>query len=260
VVVAPDAPTVRPAPLRPTTTFRILFSGRYRRRAILAGMIGCLQSIEYYAIVFYLPVIAQLILGESLLNALLGGIVFSTIGVIGSTTQAWVCDRTGLRPLTIAGAITAGAAMLGIALGHAASLVAIEAFMVGAFMIGHTIGPGPQGMAYGTLSFPTLIRGTAVGWTQGILRIGSIIGFLVFPIMMDNLGFTATFALLSIVPFAILLGTMVIRWEPIGVDVEAEWAELRASGAPEAAPLADQRPARVPTPTPARPVPERLSP
>src|SRR5439155_337828 len=203
-------------------TARIIFSPHYRDRATLAAVISCLQSIEYYAVIFYLPVISQLIFGRSLLKAILGGTIFSFVGLLGSAFQALVCDRTGIRPLTLAGSFVAAVALLGIALGHATDNLALEAVMVGLFMVGHTVGPGPQGMAYGTLSFPTAIRGSAVGWTQGMLRVGSITGFFFFPVILTAFGFTATFALLAGVPAIIGLVTMAIHWEPIGVDIENE--------------------------------------
>ena len=229
VEVAPEA-TATPdgCSLTMAETARIIFSPHYRDRATLAAVISCLQSIEYYAVIFYLPVISQLIFGRSLLKAILGGTIFSFVGLLGSAFQALVCDRTGIRPLTLAGSFVAAVALLGIAFGHATDNLALEAVMVGLFMVGHTVGPGPQGMAYGTLSFPTAIRGSAVGWTQGMLRVGSILGFFFFPVMLTAFGFTATFALLAVMPFVIALVTLAIRWEPIGVDIEAEPLELPA--------------------------------
>jgi MFS transporter, putative metabolite transport protein len=230
VEVAPDAVVTATAGagLTAAETARIIFSPRYRPRATLAAVISCLQSIEYYAVIFYLPVISQLIFGRSLLKAILGGIVFSAVGLVGSAVQAFVCDRTGIRPLTITGALLATVALLGIALGHATGNLTLEALMVGLFMLGHTVGPGPQGMAYGTLSFPTAIRGSAVGWTQGMLRVGSITGFFFFPVVLTAFGFSATFTLLAAVPLVIALVTLAIRWEPIGVDIEAEPLDLPA--------------------------------
>lgn len=227
------ATEVTPATSRPSLsmveTARIIFSGQYRRRAILAAVIGCAQSLEYYAVIFYLPLISQLIFGHSLLMAILGGIVFSAVGLVGSSFQAWVCDRTGIRPLTLGGAVLATLALLGIAVGHVTGSLALEAIMVGVFMLGHTIGPGPQGMAYGTLSFPTAVRGSAIGWTQGMLRVGSIIGFLAFPVLLTGLGFSTTFALLALAPLAVLVVTLAIHWEPIGVDIEAEGVDMRSA-------------------------------
>lgn len=218
----PPAAGVTAPPLSLRQTYAILFSPRYRRRSILAAVIACAQSIEYYAVIFYLPVISQLLFGHSLLRAIEGGITFSAIGLVGATIQASVCDRTGIRPLTITGGVMAAAGLVGIALGHSGAALGLEAAMVAVFMLGHTVGPGPQGMAYGTLSFPTSIRGSAVGWTQGMLRVGSVIGFLVFPISLATLGFSSTFMLLALAPVTVVLVTLLLRWEPIGVDIEAE--------------------------------------
>ncbi len=201
---------------------RVLFSGHYRPRAILSAIIGCFQSIEYYAVIFYLPVISGFILGKGLLDAILGGVIFNLVGLAGSIFQARVCDRTGIRPLTIWGAGLTTVALIGVAAGHAVGSTILIAIMLAAFMLGHTIGPGPQCMAYAALSFPTPIRGTAVGWAQGMLRVGSILGFLFFPMMLAAFGFTATFALLAAAPLIIAIAALIIRWEPIGVDIEAE--------------------------------------
>jgi putative MFS transporter len=201
---------------------RNIFSPHYRPRAILSAVIGCVQSIEYYAVIFYLPIISQMIFGQSLLNAILGGAIFNAIGLIGSVLQARLCDRTGLRPLALVGSVVTALSLFGIAFGHALGSLALQGVMLGMFMLGHTTGPGPQGMAYAALSFPTPIRGSAVGWTQGMLRIGSIIGFLFFPMVLAAAGFTATFALLAAAPLIIAGACLLIRWEPIGVDIEAE--------------------------------------
>src|SRR5262249_24476554 len=143
-----------------------------------------------------------------------GAILFNAVGLLGSTFQAVVCDRTGIRSLTLVGTFVTVFALLGTALAHANGILVIEGLMVGLFMIGHTIGPGPQGMAFGTLSFPTAIRGSAVGWTQGMLRLGSFDAFLFFPIVKSAFGFSVTFAVMAAIPFVIGVTTLLIRWEP----------------------------------------------
>jgi MFS transporter, putative metabolite transport protein len=231
VEVAPDA--VQEPPQRPQSMLeaaRNIFSPRYRPRAILSAVISCVQSIEYYAVIFYLPVISQLIFGPSLLNAILGGAIFNAVGLVGSVFQARVCDRLGLRPLALGGAALTAVSLCGIALGHALGSLVLQAIMLAAFMLGHTTGPGPQGMAYAALSFPTPIRGSAVGWAQGMLRVGSIVGFLFFPMVLAACGFTTTFALLAAAPLIIAAVTLIIRWEPIGVDIEAEAMPVPSPG------------------------------
>lgn len=210
--------------------YRILFSPLYRPRAVIAGVTACFQSIEYYAVVFFLPVISQVIFGHTLLNAIIGGIFFSLFGLGGSLIQAYICDRTGIRPLNIIGASIAAVACVGIGFFHAHHLIPITATMVALFMIGHTVGPGPQGMAYGTLSFPTEIRGTAVGYTQGMLRVGSITGFFFSPVLVSAVGFDLTFPILAAAPIVILIATLLIRWEPIGRDADLEAMDVAAAG------------------------------
>jgi putative MFS transporter len=241
VVAGPEAS--KPPPRRSLIgTYGVLFSPLYRRRAILAGAIGCLQSIEYYAVVFYLPIISQIIFGATLFKAIVGGIFFSAFGLVGSLIQAMICDRTGLRPLTLGGSLVAAAALVGMGLGHAAGLAGATALMVAVFMLGHTLGPGPQGMAYGTLSFPTEMRGTAVGWTQGMLRLGSVTGFFFFPVLIAALGFNRTFPLLAVSPLLIIVITLIIKWDPIGKDADLEAMEL-AKGIDQPATLPGVRPA-----------------
>src|SRR5579883_2826389 len=70
VVVAPDAE--RPQPLSRSYSLRnylTIFSPRYRPRTILVGAMSALQSLEYYAAAFYLPVISTVLFGHSLLRA-----------------------------------------------------------------------------------------------------------------------------------------------------------------------------------------------
>lgn len=223
VEVHPDAapePPHRPKSL--VHAARNVFSPHYRPRAVLSAVISCVQSIEYYAVIFYLPIISQMIFGPTLLNAILGGALFNAIGLVGSVLQAKVCDRTGLRPLALGGSVLTAVSLFGIAFGHAVGSLAMQAVMLGVFMIGHTTGPGPQGMAYAALSFPTPIRGSAVGWAQGMLRVGSITGMLFFPVVLAAVGFTGTFILLALAPIIIAAACLIIRWDPIGVDIEAE--------------------------------------
>lgn len=215
-------------------TARILFSPPYRRRSILVAVIGIAQSIEYYAVIFYLPVISQLLFGASLVRAILGGMLFSVVGLTAAVLQALVCDRTGIRPLAAIGAVLALSGLAGMSALHSTGVVAVEAVMVSVFIFGHALGPGPQVMAYGTLSYPTAIRASGVGWTQGILRVGSVVGFVLFPVAMHLLGFTRTFGMLAVAPATILVALWVVKWEPVGVDIEAEGLNLL--GPPGASP------------------------
>ncbi len=208
-----------------TRNFRQIFSSRYAMRTLLASSIAFTQSIEYFAVIFYLPIIAQMLFGHRLLYAILGGMFFSFFGVIGSISQAWICDRTGIRKLALVGYAIAGVSLPIIGLAHGFGLLPLAAVFVSLFLLGHSLGPGPQGMAMAALSFPTMLRGSAIGWTQGMLRVGSIVGSFAFPLLLGAVGFNATFQLLMLAPLAGGLVTLLIRWEPIGKPIEEEWCQ-----------------------------------
>ncbi len=164
-----------------------------------------------------------MLFGHRLLYAILGGMFFSLFGVLGSVLQAWVCDRTGIRKLALIGYMIAFISLPAIGLAHGFGLLPVAAVFVALFLFGHSLGPGPQGMAMAALSFPTMLRGSAIGWTQGMLRVGSIVGSFAFPLLMSRVGFNTTFEFVALAPLAGGLVTLLIRWEPIGKSVEEEW-------------------------------------
>jgi predicted MFS family arabinose efflux permease len=92
--------------------------------------------------------------------------------------------------------------------------------LLAGFIFGHAFGPGSQGMAMATLSYPTELRGLGTGWGQGITRVGSILGFFLFPVVLAQIGLYTTLLFLAIVPILGLVATLIIKWDPAGKDVE----------------------------------------
>lgn len=70
------------------------------------------------------------------------------------------------------------------------------------------------------LSYPTNIRATGTGWAETMSRVGTILGFYVFPLVLSVVGLSYTLLLLAAVPLTGLLALLLIRWEPIGQDTE----------------------------------------
>ena len=87
-------------------------------------------------------------------------------------------------------------------------------------------------MTMGAMSYPTAIRGTGSGFTQACIRVGSILGFYFFPVVLAALGLDHTLLLLAIVPLVGFLFTYFIKWDPTGRDIDAEEAELTAQVVP----------------------------
>jgi len=224
VVVAPNAE--RPMALSKTYSVRNyfrIFSPTYRPRTILVSVISMLQALEYYAAAFYIPVISTSLFGNSLLLAIVVSLFFNTFGVAGGLWLVfWASSRIGARSLVILGYIGVIVSLLvvGIGFGHLSLTVVVP--ILGAFLFFHAVGPGGQGMTMATLSYPTSIRGAGTGWAQTMTRVGSTIGFYFFPVVREYVGLGTTLLLLTVVPVLGLLTTLLIRWEPIGADVDTE--------------------------------------
>lgn len=235
VVVADDAEP--PEALSETYSLRSfakIFSPTYRPRAILCAVIAAMQSLEYYAVGFYFPVISTTLFGSSLLRAVGASLLFNLFGLAGGLWLVfWASSRIGARKLTIIGlsGVIVSLLIVGFGYGHLPPTVVF--LVLGLFLCFHAFGQGSQGMTIATLSFPTSIRGAGTGWAQGMLRIGSTIGFFFFPLVRAHFGLGETLLLLVIVPVVSLVTTLAIRWEPVGVDVDVE--DLAAIGKTEAA-------------------------
>ena len=81
------------------------------------------------------------------------------------------------------------------------------------------------------LSYPTNIRGIRGGYTQAITRVGGIIGAYAFPVLLSAVGQRATIGYIALAPLVGLLFVLLIKWDPIGQDVEVATQDAEAAGA-----------------------------
>jgi MFS transporter, putative metabolite transport protein len=201
-----------------------IFQKGLRARTTLTSIIASTQSMEYFAVGFYLPSITALLFGgtpqEGALYAILGAIVFNIFGIVGGTTQSFLTHRLGIWRLAFIGYCIAAASLLVVGLTNESIPTYLAALLIGTFIFGHSFGPGSQGMTMATLSYPTQFRGVGSGWGQTMVRVGSILGFYAFPLVLAAVGLAKTLLFLTIVPVIGLIALLLIRWEPIGQDVE----------------------------------------
>lgn len=200
-------------------SYKAIFQGKYKLRTLLASIITFTQSMEYFAVGFYIPTISSILFGKGIIYAIVGTIVFNLFGALGGFLGASLNTRWGVRKLSILGYILAGIGLL--LMGTTGNAFAgISAVLLAAFIFGHAFGPGSQGMTMATLSYPTELRGLGTGFGQAITRAGSVLGFFLFPVVLAEVGLYNTLLLLAIVPILGLLATLLIKWDPIGLDVE----------------------------------------
>jgi MFS family permease len=93
--------------------------------------------------------------------------------------------------------------------------------MLALFIFAQAGGPGAQLMSYATLSYPTSLRGTGVGFNEAVKRVFSVISLFFFPILAGALQ-SGVFWIIAIFPLLGVLALLVFRWDPVGVDTDAE--------------------------------------
>jgi putative MFS transporter len=144
------------------------------------------QSIAFYAIV---PLIVVVIL------------IFLALKVI---------DQSGRRPMTIVGMALAATSAFVLAFTSQYELLTAVMF---ALMMVSNMAPG-QGSywAWSVELFPTRLRATGAGIATALGKTGSLIGTLLFPIVLDTAGWTITLIIYAFIWFIALI--LVIFYAP----------------------------------------------
>ncbi|MDB5084629.1 MAG: transporter [Bacilli bacterium] len=206
-------------------SYKAIFQGKYMVRTVLASIITFTQSMEYFAVGFYIPMISAIIFGQGALYVIVGTIVFNLFGALGGFLGSSLTTKWGVRRLVVSGYIVAslGLLLMGVTGNRNVSITVI---LLAAFIFGHAFGPGSQGMTMATLSYPTELRGLGTGFGQGITRAGSVLGFFLFPVVQHQVGLYHTVLYLAIVPILGLISTLFIHWDPIGKNVENDETNL----------------------------------
>lgn len=234
VQLAPESELQYPPKLAksPLAGIKALWGPKYRRRTILVGIVGACQSMQYYAVGFFLPFIIGTFMSMNLLATITMPLLFNFLfGVTGGFAGVFLIRRFGSWMLTFIGFLVCFGVLIALGLlGRPTSLGAgiLIGLLLGLFVYFHSAGPGAQGMTMATLSYPTSLRGTGAGFGQAVLRVGSTISLLFFPVLVHQLG-TQVFLVVALAPLIGLIALLSIRWEPTRADVDAEDYETAGS-------------------------------
>lgn len=211
-----------------------LFSPRYRRRTILAGVVSACQSMQYYAVGFFLPYIVGEFFAGGQLTKITVPLIFNfAFGVAGGFAGVALARRLGSWWLAFSGFAICLVCLILLGLlgkpGSDAGLL-IAGVALSVFVFFHAYGPGAQGMTMATLSYPTSLRGTGTGFGQATLRVGSMISLLLFPVLSHALG-AHVFWVVAIAPILGLITLVCVRWDPSRHEVDDEDFETETHGA-----------------------------
>lgn len=209
--------------------YSVILTGRYKIRTILVAIISGTQAVQYFAVGFYIPTISLILFGEGMINGITGTIIFNLFGIIGGLAGAYLTERVGMRRIAIIGYTIVAASLLVIGIANNDSSFIFSSVPLAAFIFGHSFGPGAQGKSMAALSYPTELRGLGTGLAEGASRVGSMIGFFIFPISLAAFGLAKTFLFFSIVPIVGLVSALIIKWDPTGKDIENESSDYLLS-------------------------------
>ena len=123
--------------------------------------------------------------GLPLEQALLGTILFNLAGIIGSIVCTQLIDRKVGPPIAILIVVYFIGALAVLSIGFVGTSfwpIMTTIFLSGFFVIGVQLSLN----AYITNYYPTAIRGTGVGWSQVIGRLGSLSGPLVGGVLVSQ--------------------------------------------------------------------------
>ena len=202
------------------------FTSRYRRRTALAAIISSTQSAQYFAVGFYIPTIAAVLFGDNLTDTILATLIINLFGIVGGVLQSMITERLGMRLLAGIGYVLIIICTLTLAIGSNSISVWISTALVALFVFGQSFGPGPQGKTMAALSYPTRLRGTGTGFAESMSRVGSILGFYIFPLLLASVGLAGTMGWLTLIPAVGLIAVVLIKWNPLTAQVEDETTEM----------------------------------
>jgi MFS family permease len=171
-------------------------------------------------------------------------IVFSGAGSVGLIVGGRLADTLGRRRVSVAAIVLGLVGGLGFYTQTSGWVLAPAIFVasLGASML------TPAFAAHRSELFPTRIRATSAGWVSNAAILGSIAGFTLGAVYVDEIGLSAMIGFLAIgLVFAIFL---VLRLpETRGIDL----VRKRAAPGPATTPQPQAAPASVPRPTTIRP-------
>ncbi|QUS38692.1 MFS transporter [Tardiphaga alba] len=213
----------------------LIFRGVYLPRTILAATVQIGQSIQYFAVGWYLPLISAALFGKDFVYATLGALMFNVFGIFGGFLSPTIGRVFGLRIASAVGFAAVFLMLLILGLFSDKMPIWLAAIVPSLFILFHSGGPGANGKSLSSLSFRSELRAGANGVIGAMGSIGAALGLLVFPLFREWYGLNHTFLILSAVPLIASIICFSIKWDPTRTTINPD----NEVGAPQ---FADDKP------------------
>lgn len=200
----------------------LIFRGIYLPRTILAATVQIGQSIQYFAVGWYLPLISASLFGKDFQQATLGALVFNVFGIVGGFLSPTIGRVLGLRRASAIGFALVFLMLLVLGLFNGKMPIWAAVAAPSLFILFHSGGPGANGKSLSTLSFRSELRAGANGVIGALGAMGAALGLLVFPLFRQQYGLETTFLILSVVPLIASIICFSIRWDPTRTNINPD--------------------------------------
>ncbi|KAB1654044.1 MFS transporter [Pseudoclavibacter chungangensis] len=217
VRIEPDDAPEEPVVTTDAPGVKTLFARRFRPRTWLVSITAFTQSLQYYAVGFYIPLIAGYVFGADLVSTIVATVCAQLCALAAGMIQSALTTRLGIIRLGKIGygIVLVALVLLGIfGVHNDKSISLLPIVLVAIMMFGHHFGPGPLSKTLAPISYPTEIRGIGSGWAETLVRVGSICGLMAFPIALATFGVSTTMFLVAVFPAIALVALFVIKWDP----------------------------------------------
>ncbi|MGO4716316.1 MFS transporter [Bradyrhizobium sp. 2TAF24] len=200
----------------------LIFRGVYLPRTILAATVQIGQSIQYFAIGWYLPLISAAMFGKDFVFATLGALMFNVFGIFGGFLSPTIGRVFGLRIASAVGFAAVFVMLLILGLFSDKLPIWLAAIVPSLFILFHSGGPGANGKSLSSLSFRGELRAGANGVIGALGSTGAALGLLVFPLFREWYGLNHTFLILSAVPLVASIICFAIKWDPTRTTINPD--------------------------------------
>ncbi|WIK64393.1 MFS transporter [Gleimia hominis] len=182
-----------------------LFSPKMLRATVFCSVYWFAFAVSFYGIQMYTPTILEPFAGGRHDLPFLGAALIAFLGVLGAALGMYAVEAFGRRKLIISCFCVMVAALVTLALWSTPGLLVLVLLLSVTILMAN-MGPGVLNMVYPNEMFPTRLRGSGVGFAGSVSRIGSILGVLLFPVLVGTWGMqNATWLFVGVA----LVGTVV---------------------------------------------------
>lgn len=173
----------------------VLFDRRLRVSSILFPLASFVSLLAWYGMNTWIAALMR-DLHYPLTSALTFSLILNTGAIAGALVLAAVADRWGSRRVAVACALLAAVGMIGYVVGS--SSLALLLALIAVFGMGASASLNLINAALAE-AYPTRLRGTALGWSNGIGRLGAVAAPTFGGWILTNLGARAVFSTFLII-------------------------------------------------------------